>query len=97
MPIRELRAKYGRNLKGREAVNHAIRAELVAGDECLEALNLANQAARKLRNLPGTETAEMALTALQQLRDILSEEIAHRYGLKSRQASEPAFGSGDGT
>lgn len=80
-PDHPLRAKYGGN--PRDAINRAIRAELVGGDAVLDALGLVHHAHRKLldRNLPGIEQAAIAADALQELRDVMAAEIGRRYGL----------------
>lgn len=49
MPIRDLRDKYGRNLKSRQVINAAIRGEIVGGDDCLDALALADRLVLRLK------------------------------------------------
>lgn len=82
MGIRDLKLKYGgKNLKNREAVNRAIRAELVAGDDVLDALESLHCAHRKLsqRNLPGTNLADDAAETVAELREVMESEIRRRY------------------
>lgn len=80
-PTHPLRAKYGG--KPRDAINRAIRAELIAGDAVLDALGLVHHAHQKLlqRDLPGIAQAAIAADALQGLRELLAAEIGRRYGL----------------
>lgn len=75
MGIRELRERYGKSLKGRQAVNAAIRAELIAGNEVLDLLAILD-ADRSL----ATE-GKRALTLAIAAREALAREIADRYGL----------------
>lgn len=88
MPIRDLRAKYGASLKGRAAVNAAIRAELVGGEDCLDALELLHRLTTRLRerNLPGADDAQNALNAARACANVMSDEIAERYGLGQSDA-----------
>ncbi len=91
-PGHPLRAKYGGN--PRDAINRAIRAELVGGDAVLDALGLVHHAHRKLldRDLPGIAQAAIAADALQELRDLMVEEIARRYDLADEDV-EQAYAS----
>lgn len=86
MPIRDLREKYGRNLKTRQAVNRAIAAELVAGEDVLNALTLLSRAEIRLgeHRLP-TDRAHAAVNATLALRDELGDEIARRYGMATKE------------
>lgn len=83
MSIRDLRAVYGASLKGRAAVNAAIRAELVGGDDLLDAMERVDRLAARLRErgLAGAAEAQAALDQLRACREVLSEVIAARYGL----------------
>lgn len=70
MTLADLKAKYGKNKEARVLINRAIRAELVGGNEALDALDA-------LRNRADEPT-------LQRLRAIVSamaDEIRRRYGL----------------
>lgn len=83
MPIRDLRDRYGEG-KAAAVVNRAIRAELIAGDDILDASNLLASARRKLqqRNLPGALVVDAAHAILEGARLALVDEIAERYGLR---------------
>lgn len=83
MGIREIRDRYGRNLKGRQAVNAAIRAELVGGDDCLDAMASLHRLATRLRQrgLDRADEAQAALDACRRVADAMSDEIARRYDL----------------
>lgn len=80
-PDHPIRRRYGGN--PRDAINRAIRAELIAGDAVLDALGLVHHAHQKLlqRDLPGIAQAAIAADALQGLRELLAAEIGRRYGL----------------
>jgi hypothetical protein len=80
MGIRELRAKYGRNLKGFVAVNAAIRAELPGGAELIDALQ---SLYFFLRLFPDDMHARRARADLQKVRERFAEEIARKYDLAS--------------
>lgn len=84
MGIRELRAKYGKNLKGRQAVNAAIRAEIVGGDDCLDSLAMVTRLADRLdeRQLAGRDLAKDAHRSLIALREVMAGIVAERYGLQ---------------
>lgn len=89
MGFRELREKYGRNLKGKEAVNRAIRTELLAGEAVLSAMPLLHEAARKLNRVadkdPGGPEADeahlvqQAFDLLCECRDLMGAEVMRRY------------------
>ena len=83
MPIRDLREKYGKG-KGHEVVNRAIRAELVGGDDCLDALPLVNRLVRRLRErgFAGTDESQRALDALRECSEVMANVIADRYDLR---------------
>lgn len=83
MGIRELRAKYGKNLKGRQAVNAAIRAEVVGGDDCLDSLATVTRLADRLdeRQLAGRDLAKDAHRSLAALREVMAGVISERYEL----------------
>lgn len=83
MGIRELRDKYGKNLKRRQAVNAAIRGEMVGGDDLLDAMPLVDRLTARLRerDLAGIDEAQAALDHLRTLRDLMASIIAQRYAL----------------
>lgn len=85
MSVRDLKAKYGNNLKDHEAVNRAIRAELIGGDDLLDAMDLVDRLARRLREreLAGAQLAQEALDTLRDLRVVMGDVIAQRYGFIS--------------
>lgn len=77
--LEKLKKKYGGNSK--QAVNAGIRAEIVGGDDLLDALELVNRLAKRLRqrNLAGQYEAQVALNALRRLRDLQAELLLRRY------------------
>lgn len=84
MGIRELREKYATNLKGRQAVNAAIRAELIGGNQMLDALSAIDAGESITRERPDTLARNEIVQALQLLRlgrEAMANEIACRYGL----------------
>jgi len=87
MPIKDLRDKYGKNKNPRKAINAAIRAELVGGDDVLDCLDRLDRTARRLkeRDLAGQYEAQNALDSLRALRDLMSNIIADRYNLKNTE------------
>lgn len=80
MSLRDIKEKYGKNDQ-RQATNAAIRAELVGGDDLLDALPLVHRLAVRLkeRELAGQEEAWEALDALTRLRDLQVDIIMQRY------------------
>lgn len=83
MSTRDLALKYGRG-NSRALVNRAIRAELVGGDHCLDALNALDQLGRKWRDRGWTEglaDIEEALARVHALRRQLAAEIRRRYDM----------------
>lgn len=84
MSIFEIRQKYGKNLKARQAVNAAIRGEIVGGDDLLDALPLVDRLTQRLRDreLAGVDEAQAALDHLRTLREIMAGIIAERYDLR---------------
>lgn len=85
MGIKQLREKYGKNLKGRKALNAAVRAELIGGDDVLDALNIVNAAARAMkdRDFDGWQELEQAAQLLIEVADKMRAEIGRRYDLKN--------------
>jgi hypothetical protein len=81
MPIRELKEKYGRS---RGAINRAIRAEIPAGNEVLDSLELFHKIAERYPLSDNSREYELAQLALDRLREIANEmeaEIRRRYGM----------------
>jgi hypothetical protein len=79
MGTKEIREKYGGN--NRQATNAAIRAEMVGGDNLLDALELVHRLATRLkeRRLAGQDEAFEALDALTRLRELMVELVRRRY------------------
>jgi hypothetical protein len=85
MPLRELRAKYGKTSgPAREAINRAIRAEVPGGGIVLDLLALTRNAADRL----GWEEADGRPSLLRVLHERLAEaanemdtEIRRRYNV----------------
>lgn len=89
MPIRELRDKYGRNLKGREAVNRAIRHELPGGEDAVQALHALRQLRRKLDDAAEIAAVREAEERVHRIVDRMAETIADRYDLASARGFNP--------
>jgi hypothetical protein len=87
MTTKELReaiiARYAlsSSTKTRTAINVAIRASVVGGDDVLDALELTDRLARRLgeRKLAGHALAQQAHTALQELRDVMAQVVFEKY------------------
>lgn len=79
MGIRELRKLYGKT-NSRDAVNAAIRAELVGGDDLLDALPLVHRLAKRTRErgLAGEDLAQRALTSLTEMRDVMADIVLQK-------------------
>jgi hypothetical protein len=84
MAIRDLKEKYGRS-NAREALNAAVRAELIGGNEVLDALANLDQLHAKCKSygLPQLHDASTALQAARRIADSMRDEIARRYDLKN--------------
>lgn len=80
MGIRELRARYGANLKSSVAFNAAIKAELPGGAELIEAIRLLRAF---IEIYPDDRFARRALADLYKARAPLGDEIARRYDVAS--------------
>lgn len=78
MSLQDLKAAYsdGRNRKGRQLINAAIRAELPGGTEVLDALALIQPSA-------ATSKEYAWLNAVQKAVDAMADAIARKYDLKS--------------
>ncbi len=78
MPVRDLRAKYGRE-KGKtgEALRRAVRAECPGGNELLDALTIASAVQKK------SEECRKIYQLLLRGRESMIAEIARRYEFKS--------------
>lgn len=87
MPIKELRAKYGPELKAQRAVNRAIRAEIPGGAECLDAVGAAFRLKKALRELghPDLAEANRACAILDGIAAGMADEIARRYNLATSE------------
>lgn len=74
MGIRGIKARYGGNSK--QALNRAIRAELVGGEDVLDALGLLSRAVLRLEEhgLPAAK-ARQAEAALVAVRDEMADQI----------------------
>lgn len=86
MGIKELKEKYGvRGSVG--AVNAAIRAEIPGGANVLDALTALHPA---LRRLSGRTRRDLEATfeRLQSARAAMVDDVATRYGFKSRTQEE---------
>lgn len=90
MAASDLKAVYGKSSKTRHAINKAIRAELVGGNDALDCIHPLGRLARNLRekDLPG---AERAIDAVNALDDVLREmqlEIMRRYSFGNSGESQ---------
>lgn len=94
MGILELTQKYKRQ-KSRQAVNAAIREEIPGGAETLD---LGTKYSGRLLSIRAKKT-DVSLSLeevyaevyadLQRLRDVMGDEIARRYGLKTKLDEQP--------
>lgn len=84
MSIDEFRERYGRSKKNRQRYNAAIRAEMVGGDDLLDAMELVNRLMTRLRErgLAGIEEAQQALDALDDLRELQCDLIRDKHGIR---------------
>ena len=73
MGIRELKERYGVSLRASQAINRAIRAEIVGGNDLMDALKFANN--RK-------DLGELG-ECLRRIRAEMANEVARRYSLQS--------------
>lgn len=88
MPTRDLQAKYGRG-NSRALINRAIRAELVGGDYCLDALNSLDQLKHQWKQRGWTKgllEINRALAEVQKLYAYMRSEIRTRYGMPPEEA-----------
>ncbi len=78
MGVRELKKRYGGNSK--QAVGAAIRAEMVGGDDLLDALPLIHRLVTRLRDrdLAGVDSAQAALDQLVELRELMGSIVLQR-------------------
>lgn len=78
------RSPGAKNVRRDEAVRRAIRAELVGGEDLLEAMQLVHRLRTRLqgKQLDGIHEAKAAETALAELRNIFAGEILRRYESK---------------
>ena len=88
MPTKDLAAKYGKNKNSRVLVNAAIRAELVGGNETLEALELADRLSRASADIPpGLESYAVVnlipqtLDAVHAIAAAMRADVRQRYGM----------------
>ena len=96
MAMKELGAKYGKG-SGRGLVNRAIRAELLGGNEALDALKAIHDAELHFASNPAKCAAELsrAHTLVSELVRKLSNEIARRYELPSYEPDEAPVTEGE--
>lgn len=89
MSIRDLKEKYGGS-KGRQVVNRAIRAEIIGGNEALDAVECLRRLHRLGvdRRYPWAADATAALNSVMAIVDEMSEEIARRYDLTSSREED---------
>lgn len=86
MGIRELREAYGKNLKARQAINKAIRAELPGGSQCLDASHLTHKLVTSLRREGHTALATQAQEVHDLMTDaccVMADDIGKTYELSS--------------
>lgn len=74
-----IREKYGGKLH--QAINRAIRAEMVGGDDLLDALERVDRLTRRLKDFghPGVTEATAALEQLRALKELMSALVRARY------------------
>lgn len=91
----EIMQKYKRTKVG-QAVNAAIRAEIPGGSDVVELGTKYSTRAITAKNNPESATASPAeiyaeiYADLRRLRDVMGDEIARRYGLKTKLPQEGA-------
>lgn len=88
MSSRHLSEKYG-NSNTRTRINRAIRAELVGGGDCLDALHSLDSLKQKWKDRGWTEGLPEINRALQQLHKLhayMRAEIRARYGMPPEEA-----------
>ena len=86
MPLRDLRARYGKTSgSAREAINWAIRAELPGGAETLDALELFHKIMLRVGPFEAdgrTPTvAQVAHDRISAVANAMEAEIRRRYGM----------------
>lgn len=84
MGLREMRLKYG-DKKGEQLINDAIRAEIVGGNEILDAVYLAPQIRASCKGLPSEQLADKIFKLLVSARKKMVGEIVTRYQLKGTE------------
>lgn len=78
MSVNSIRDVYGGN--GRQAINRAIRAEMVGGEDLLDAIDhFARLILRTQERGTCTKTMHEAAAMLQRVRDEMAEKIIRRY------------------
>jgi len=91
MSTKDLAAKYGTNKSSVQLINAAIRAELTAGNEFLDALEIAHKAAGR-KDDPAISSVGRVLSALRTVKAAMAAEIRRRYGMPPAVASDDANG-----
>lgn len=86
MGTKELAAKYGKSKNSTQNVNAAIRAELVAGNEAVDALDTI----RTLHEQSGLEQTRRSLAAIRSVVDAMGDEIRKRYDMPPREDQSAA-------
>jgi hypothetical protein len=85
MPTKDLAAKYGKSKNSKQLINAAIRAELTAGNEALDALTLADSLILRLRDGRAPpivlDLGEQTLAAVHGIAEAMRSEIRKRYGM----------------
>lgn len=85
MATKDLAAKYGKSKNSRQLLNAAIRAELVAGNEALDALTAADSLMLRLRDGRAPpivlDLAGETMSAVQAIAAAMRAEIRKRYGM----------------
>lgn len=89
MSLLDLKTRYElpKNTKSRQAINYALRAELVGGDDLLDALPLVDRLVVRLRErgLAGVDEAQAALDGLRRTRDVMESIIRDRYEMPAAE------------
>lgn len=86
MPLKDLKEKYGRQGKARQAINRAIRAELPGGHAALDAVEKWHGACHNRGWVEGVHLR--AYVDLLEIVDAMEDEIRRRYEMPPRKERE---------
>jgi len=84
MPIKELRAKYGKNKKSRQLYNAAIRAECPGGGELLDLLELVSSMRGRVSSADEASKLQAIEDRLQLIRERMFYDVRDRWEIKDK-------------